>query len=86
MYAMQTGSKEAAPAFPLEHTLLLNTTSQLIGKLADLTAEGASESDTTRAETIARQIWQLSVLSQRRLTADELRDFLSGSYALLSRL
>lgn len=86
MYAKQVGGKEDAPAFPTEYTLLLNTASELMRKLTDLTAEGASEADTARAETIAKQVWQLSVLAQRRLTADELEDFLAGSYALLSQL
>ena len=86
MYAMQVGGKDDTPAFPTEYTLLLNTASELMRKLTDLTAEGVSETDTARAETIAKQVWQLSVLAQRRLTADELEDFLAGSYALLGQL
>ena len=86
MYAMQNGDRNAAPTFPLEYTLLLNTASPLMTKLADLTAEGTTEDEKGRAELIAGQVWQLSVLAQRKLTADELKSFLAGSFAILGKL
>ena len=86
MYAMQNGDRNAAPVFPLEYTLLLNTASPLMTKLADLTAEGTTEDEKGRAELIAGQIWQLSVLAQRKLTADELKSFLADSFDILSKL
>lgn len=86
MYAMQTGSKDQAPLFPLEYTLLLNTASPLISKLADLTAEGAGEDAAAKAKLIAGQIWQLSVLAQRKFTAEELKTFLAGSFDILAKL
>jgi hypothetical protein len=39
-----------------------------------------------KAEVLARQIFSLSLLSQRKLTADELSNFLSDSYSLLTML
>lgn len=86
LYALQSGGKDEAPAFPLEYTLVVNTTSPLITKLSDLAAEGAPEDGTARAQTIATQIWRLSVLAQRKLTAEELTEFLTGSFELLERL
>jgi hypothetical protein len=38
------------------------------------------------AETIARQVYMLSSLSQRQLTAEELVAFLSDSYDILGKL
>jgi molecular chaperone HtpG len=86
MYAMQTGGKDQVPLFPLEYTLLLNTASPLISKLADLTAEGAGEDAAAKAKLIAGQIWQLSVLAQRKFTAEELKTFLAGSFDILAKL
>lgn len=86
LYALQAGGKDEAPAFPLEYTLLINTASPLITKLTALTDEGAPETDTARAQTIATQVWRLSVLAQRKLTAEELTEFLTGSFELLERL
>ena len=86
LYAMQTGGKEQAPLFPLEYTLLLNTASPLIPKLTALVAEGAPEDASGKAELIAEQIWRLSVLAQRKFTADELKNFLAGSFDILTKL
>ncbi len=86
LYAMQTGGKEQAPLFPLEYTLLLNTASPLISKLTALTAEGAAEDAAGKADLIAGQVWRLSVLAQRKFTADELKDFLAGSFDILEKL
>lgn len=86
LYAMQTGGKEQAPLFPLEYTLLLNTASPLISKLTALVAEGAPEDASGKAELIAEQIWRLSVLAQRKFTADELKNFLAGSFDILTKL
>lgn len=86
LYAMQTGGKEQAPLFPLEYTLLLNTASPLISKLTALVAEDALEDASGKAELIAEQIWRLSVLAQRKFTADELKNFLAGSFDILTKL
>ena len=80
MYAMQ-GGMGSMPAFPPDYTLTLNTASPLTAKVADLVA-----TDEKRAELIAEQIWRLSLLSQRKLTAEELTAFLRSSFDLLDML
>jgi len=67
---------------PMEQTLVLNTASPLVEKLTSLLDSGDSE----RANVIAKQIYMLSSLSQRQLTADELVAFLSDSYDILGKL
>ncbi|MGN1346421.1 MAG: molecular chaperone HtpG [Eubacteriales bacterium] len=67
---------------PLEQTLILNTASPLVEKLTTLLDSGEKE----LAETIARQIYRLSSLSQRQLSADELVAFLNDSYNILGKL
>ncbi len=79
MYAMQGGGE--MPSFPVEYTLTVNTSAPLTARLTELIA-----ADAEKAEAIASQIWRLSLLSQRKLTAEELTAFLSGSYDLLGRL
>ena len=75
MYAMDGAS------FPTAAKLILNADNALIQKINVM-----READTARAEVIARQVYGLSLLSQRKLSADELKDFLKGSYDLLSLL
>ncbi len=79
MYAMQSGGD--APAFPVEYTLTVNTSSALNARITELCV-----SDAASAEAMAAQIWRLSLLSQRKLTAEELKALLAGSYELLARL
>ena len=79
MYAMSTGS--APMEFPLEYSMVINTASALYQKLLTLT-----ETDATKAELLARQIYSLSLLAQRKLSAEELEQFLSGSFSLLELL
>ncbi|MBQ7930116.1 MAG: molecular chaperone HtpG, partial [Clostridia bacterium] len=67
---------------PMEQTLVLNTASPLVEKLTSLLDSG----DTDRANVIAKQIYMLSSLTQRQLTADELVAFLSDSYDILGKL
>ena len=79
MYAMTSGN--APMQFPLEYSLVVNTGSSLYQKLQSL-----SESDSQKAELIARQIYALSVLAQRKLNASELKEFLADSFSLLELL
>ncbi len=83
--------------FPLEQTLVLNTASPLIAKLADMAGKeepaGTPEEGEDKpadfgddAKALAKHIYLLASLSQRQLTADELVEFLSDSYDLLNRL
>ena len=79
MYAMSAGTSPMD--FPLEYSLVVNTTSALYTKLQNL-----SKQDPDKAELLARQIYSLSLLAQRRLSAEELEQFLSGSFSLLELL
>lgn len=74
---MEIGSSEFQP----EYTLTLNVSSPIIVKLAD-----TNVSDATRSEAIAGEIYGLAIMSQRSLTADELKSFLRGSFKLLEML
>ena len=76
LYAMQTGSPEMS--FPVETSLVVNTASPLIGKL--------ETSDPDKAEKIASYIYKLALLSQKRLSGEEMQSFLSDGYELLSML
>ena len=80
MYAMQ-GGMGAMPAYPVDYTLTVNTASPLTGKLMDL-----CEADPDKAKLIASQVYRLCLLSQRKLTAEELTDFLAAGFDLLSKL
>ncbi|MCL2518482.1 MAG: molecular chaperone HtpG [Oscillospiraceae bacterium] len=60
---------------PIESTLIVNPGNKIIRKLGD-----------NLDENIAKQVYTLALLSQRQLTADELKSFLSDSYILLEQL
>lgn len=74
MYSMAEGKDGAAPASMAEVTLILNSNSPLVRKLASNPDEG-----------IAKQVYTLTLLSQRALTASELKDFLKTSFEMLER-
>ncbi len=67
-----------APILPPDSVLILNSSCPVIRSLAD------KESDCARL--IAKQIYSLCMLTQGRMTADSLKDFLSDSYGLLSMI
>ena len=79
LYTMQGGGE--APDFPVAYTMTVNTAAPLITRLTELT-----DTDPAKAETFAAQLWRLSVLAQRKLTAEELKSFLSESFDILSKL
>ncbi len=79
MMKMYTAMGQNAPtSFPTQATLILNTANPLIASLAD--------ADPEKAALIAKQIYSLCLLSQRRLQPEELRTFLSDSYSILGKL
>ena len=80
MYAMQ-GGMDKIPAYPVEYTLTVNTASPLTARLTEL-----CDLQPVKAEAMAAQIYRLCLLSQRKLTADELKEFLAGSFELLGSL
>ena len=67
--------------FTPEYTLVLNSSSPLILKLADM-----KDQDSDKAKLMAGEIYRLALISQRHMTADELRTFLSDSFKLLEML
>ncbi len=75
-YNMQNGM-----AFPTESTLVLNNASPLITKLAELT-----ESDPEKAREIASYIYKVSLLSQKKLSAEEMQGFMKDSFDILMKL
>lgn len=79
MYASMGMSMGSAPI--TEYSLILNSASPLICKLAEINAE-----DRSKAELIAKDIYKLSVISQRHMSAEELKEFLSDSYKILEML
>ncbi len=68
----------AMGSFPTEATLTVNTASPLIAKLDEMDAE--------KKEQAAAYLYQLARLSQRKLTAEELQQFLRDSYTILGLL
>ncbi len=80
MYAMQGGA-DGMPTFPVAYTLTVNTASPLTVKMMDL-----CDADPEKAEIMAAQVYRLCLLSQRRLTAEELKSFLAGSFDILGQI
>lgn len=66
---------------PSEMTLVINNSSPLIKHICEVLP-----TDEARAEQIARQMYSLALLSQRPLTADELKSFLAQSFEVLEKL
>ncbi len=75
LYNMAQGS------FPTESTLVLNTASPLIQKMETVAAE-----DPGRAREMASYLYQLSLLSQKKFSAEEMRAFMKDSVELLMKL
>ena len=71
MYGMGADMKQP------DGKLVLNSSCDVIRRLADAGDGGTS---------VARQIWSLAVMAQRRLTADEMKEFLARSYGMLDKL
>ena len=67
MYSQGAGAPSMA-----EETLILNSNSSLVKKLAD-----------NPDETVAKHLYTLTLLSRRRLSAEELTEFLKTSFGML---
>jgi molecular chaperone HtpG len=66
---------------PPDKKLILNSASPLISKL-----EGLCETDKELAEALASHIYKLALLSQKKFTAEEMKEFMDSSYKLLMKL
>lgn len=78
MYGMYNGKDVSGNQAPEEYTLSLNSESAIVGKLKNLPED--------EARTVAKQIFSLALLSQRRFTAEELSEFVKDSYSLLEKM
>ena len=67
------------PPMPTEAALILNTASPIIRRLAE---KGYGD----KADAVAKQVYSLALLSQRPLSAEEMREFLQDGYRLLTEL
>ncbi len=67
--------------FPVNYTLIINSSSRLIRRLSSMQHENKE-----KAELIASEIYKLALISHRKLSADELREFLSQSVKLLEMI
>jgi molecular chaperone HtpG len=68
-------------AFPTESTLILNTASPLIAKIAELL-----QTDEAKASAMASYLYKVALLSQKKLSAEEMQSFLRDSNELLMML
>ena len=66
---------------PPEKKLILNSSSPLIKKLDELCA-----SNSNLATDLAEHIYKLALLSQKKFTAEEMKEFMESSYKLLMQL
>jgi molecular chaperone HtpG len=70
-----------ASSFPTESTLILNTASPLLQKL-----ESIAVAEPQKAKEMASYIYKISLLSQKKFSADEMQSFMKDSYELLMKL
>lgn len=82
MYGMYNNTDLSANSIPDEYTLSLNKENSLIKKLEEDCQGEISE----KSKKIAKQIFSLSVLSQRQFSANEVSEFLENSYSILENL
>ena len=76
LYNMQGGM-----SFPTESSLVINTASPLIAKL-----EKVAETDPEGAKDMASYIYKVSLLSQKKFSAEEMQNFMKDSFELLMKL
>lgn len=75
MYGMNGGE------YPTESTLILNTASPLVKKL-----ENTAETEPDKAKDMASYLYKLSLLSQKKFSAEEMQDFMKNSFELMMKL
>lgn len=68
-------------SFPVETSLVVNLSAPLTEKLSALVS-----SDSEKAETIANYIYKLALVSQRKLSQDEMEAFLRDGFDILEKL
>ena len=66
-------------SFPTESTFILNTASPLVQKLEN-------ETDDEKAKQIASYLYKISLLSQKKFSAEEMQSFMKDSFEILMKL
>ncbi len=79
MYSMTGDAPDMS--FPVEMSIVLNMANPLTKKIADTAA-----TDQEKAQKLARQVFYLALMSQRQLTADEMKAFLEDSFKILENI
>jgi len=77
-YFAAAGNGFTPPPMPNDLKLTVNTASPLIRKLTEMSAE--------KQEAAATYLYRSALLSQKKLTAEELQSFLAAGYGLLELL
>lgn len=81
MMKMYSGGAGMPMGMGKDETLIVNIASPLVKKLETL-----SENNKENAGMVASYIYKLAVLSQRKLTAEEMTAFLEDSFSLLEKI
>lgn len=81
MMKLYSGGSEMPMGMSKDETLVINATSSLISRIHSLLT-----TDQAKASQIASYVYKLATLSQRKLSADEMRAFLEDSFAILERI
>lgn len=81
MMRMYSGGESMPSGIGADETLVINASSPLVTRLSSLLNE-----DHERATAIASYIYKLALLSQRHLSAEEMKTFLDDSFAILAQL
>ena len=68
-------------AYPTDSTLVLNASSPLIKKL-----DALASSDPDKAKEMAAYLYKLSLLSQKKFSAEEMQDFMKAGFDLMMKL
>ena len=81
LYRIRTSGDGGESLMPMAMTLTLNTNAALTKKLSSL-----CDTDAEKAEKIASYVYKLSLLSQKKLSPEEMNAFMAESFDLLGSL
>ena len=70
-----------ASTFPTEYTLMINSSATLVKRLDEL-----CNTDKEKASQMASYIYKLSLLSQKKFSADEMQEFMRESIEIMMKL
>lgn len=79
LYRIKLEGEDGAPSYPSDMSLIVNTGSPLTEKLSAL-----CDTDEEKALQIASYIFKLSLLSQKKLSPEEMNGFMHDSFELLN--